>query len=94
MPSSRRLAMLEAGASHQTPPTRVNGLEEAVEVKGLGGKDTVAIVVELRGGGYITFVLSEGRTDLSPDPDWKSYYFRKHSGENTKPTTIEVILRA
>jgi hypothetical protein len=85
--------MIEAGDSHQTPLTRVNGLETGVEVKGKGDGDVVEMVVLLRGGNDLIVTLNEGITDLSPEPGWAAYFFRKVAGGKPKPTTIEVVLR-
>lgn len=91
MPSCRRLAMLGVMDSHQTPLTRVSGLERSVEVRGLGEGDVVEMVVQRRQGESLTIRLAEGSTSLTPT-EWVSYSMRKVAGPEPLPTTIEVIL--
>lgn len=89
----RRLAMIAVEGDHQTPLTRVNGIETGVLVRDKGDKDVVEMVVLLRGGDDLVIPLAEGHTNLSPTPDWKAFFFRKIAGEGSKFTTIYVILR-
>lgn len=91
--SLKRLAMIAAYGSHKTPLTRVNGMETGVLVSGKGDEDVVEMIVLLLGGKTLILFLEEGYTDLSPDPDWKAFFFRKTAGESSLPTTIHVILR-
>jgi|GraSoiStandDraft_4_1057263.scaffolds.fasta_scaffold326990_2 hypothetical protein len=92
MPASRRLAMLHAVESHQTPKTRVNGLESSVEVEGVSEGDVVEMVVQRREGRTSTYLLPEGSTSLPVSEDWQAYFFRKIAGPAPKPTTISVVL--
>ena len=92
MPASRRLAMLHTTESHQTPKTRVNGLESSVEVEGVSEGDVVEMVVQRREGRTSTYVLQEGSTSLSLSEDWVAYFFRKIAGPSSRPTTISVVL--
>lgn len=92
MPTSRRLAMLAAEVSHETPRTRVNGLESFAEVVGKADGDVVEMVVQLKGGESLTIPLQEGSTALSVSKDWQSYYFRKVAGSSSRPTTIYTVL--
>lgn len=94
MPLAKRLAMLQVGGSHETPLTRASGKEKAVEVKGKGDEDVLEMVILLRGGDHLLIVLDEGSMDLSPDPSWAAYFFRKRAGSKTPPTTIEMVLCA
>lgn len=89
----KRLAMIMAFEDHQTPMTRVNGMETGILVLGKGDKDVVEMVVLLRGSEDLVIALGEGHTDLSPTQDWKAFFFRKIAGEGSVPTTIHVILR-
>jgi hypothetical protein len=84
--------MLHAVESHQTPKTRVNGLESSVEVEGISEGDVVEMIVQRREGRSSTYVLSEGSTSLSLSEDWMAYFFRKIAGPMSRPTTISVVL--